>query len=477
MVRVLMPGADPKTVFAAIQPLAHGYQNPDGTYSALVFDFKKQFDWPVTLTISAEEVIVGDSERLPVERVGVVSASIVTGDGFCHLTFYPWDGGEDSEFDVYVPPESGDEIIREWEMRRVRRQVAKASMAELYVKFNETRKRDLLTTLFIDILLLDRKLNESAEGDYPMEELVEFLEEKGEVEFAKDKEKQAAMLKRILLLTMMLPEIKQKFEVLTTMYPYYWLHREERWLEQALGVDPKSKGVEAERRRLVPLIRREVRAVQSNNQRALAEMETVARSLDAVLARQETHDHWQAKVRKFVPMGLQGLFAGGLVVFSGGTNPAAWNMLGNFLASGVLGNVCAVMLQDMEAMTQIQRVAKTLFPWWRVFMSTSVVSIYEASQFVDAQNIAAMQRDKALLDQVPEADRPAAIQRLEAALRERIVAERKSLLTDMLADNTVRLESIVEDIEYAVEVRMQREINKFVSDMTISISTPEPLLN
>ena len=465
-VRVQMPNGNPKAFAEGITPTTRGFRNADGSYSGLVFDQSNDFAWPMLLTITKDEIVVGNVLRRPLTWEGKIWVSDIMG-GYRKLFFEASETKEDEEGEkreLHVTPEVGEEICLEYEMRRLDAQMSKASVADLYRMYNEGRKSDLLMALFLDILLLNRKLNE-IEDLYPMDDLVDYLETKGAIVFTKDEEMKTSMVSKILVLTMMLPQLKQKFEALATMYPYFWIDRETRWLKDAFGVDATTKPLATEFRRLVPLIRREVRTVQANTQRTLSEMEASARSLDAVLARQETHDQWQAKVRKFVPIGMQGLFAGGLIFFSGGTNPAAWNMLGNFFASGVLGNLCGIMLQDMEAMTQIQRVANSLFPWWKVFMQASVVSIYEAAQFVDTQNVAAMERDKTLLDAVKDADRPAAIERLKKTLRERITANKKSLLTEKLAGNTVSIKQIASDIDDAVGENMERQIALYVRDM------------
>lgn len=460
-VRVL-PQDQVAEVLAAIFPLPASLPAPDGRFCSIAFTDDGPEGWPVRLTFTDQEVIFGDT-HMPLNRAGRITVSITLRD-FRILNFYPEDSSG-SDVCLYVPPLLADEIAREWDRRSFDTRLAGAKIADLYTMYNAVRKEDLLIALFSDILLLNRKLNEP-DDDYPMEDLVSYLATMGAFEFAKNAEMQESMLAKVLVLTLMLPPLKQNFEVLSTMYPYYWIRQDARWLEEAFGLDPKSAEARAESRRLIPQIRREVRAIQGNNQRALGEMETVARSLDAVLARQETHEQWQSKVRKYVPVGMQGLFASGLIVFSGGTNPAAWNMLGNFLASGVLGNLCSMMLQDQEAKAQIQRVAGTLIPWWHVFMQTSVVSIFEAAQFVDEQNIAAMQRDKAMLDQVKEAERPAALARLQAALRGRIRAHREKLLHDKLAGGTVSLQEIIDDLHDAIGRQMDQEVSYYITRTT-----------
>lgn len=73
------------------------------------------------------------------------------------------------------------------------------------------------------------------------------------------------------------------------------------------------------RKRCVPLVRREVRTVQGNLARALGEIESAARPIDALLSRREVRQTWTAQARRYMPLAAQGGSALAMVVLSHGT--------------------------------------------------------------------------------------------------------------------------------------------------------------
>jgi hypothetical protein len=346
-----------------------------------------------------------------------------------------------------------------WEVKRLARQLADANLSALYRIYNEAKKSNLLYTLFSDILILNRKLDEGIS----MGELIVALQTKGAIELSEDKAMREATVSKIVLLMMALPKIKQNFELLATMYPYYWFTREAKWQQGAFLKDQNDPSIAAERKHLIPAVRREVRSLQGNMQRSLMEIEAAARPLDVLLAKKEIDGHWQSRTRKYAPLVTQGVFAA-LMISSGGIGTP----LAGFFASGVLGQICNKMLEDIEAVSQIQRAAKTIFPWWEVFIKTLLISIYETGQFIDSQSISAMQRDKRLLDQVALSEKSATIQRMQELLRKQIVTEHENRFIEVLEGKSLLLANIADDIKALVDKEMNQKIDDFVSGMGVT---------
>ncbi len=280
---------------------------------------------------------------------------------------------------------------------------------------------------------------------------------------ADDAKLRETVVTKILALVEMLPGIKQKLELMASLYPYYWLHQENEWLRAAFGEPVAASLGAALQKRTVPLVRREVRTVQANLGRALAEIEAAARPIDGLLSRNEIRKTWSARARKYVPVGIQGASALAMVTLTHGAY--GWTGLGTFLASGVLGNLFENLTQDAESVHQIGRAAQSIFPWWRVFMRALVTTQFEFSRFIDDENLLAMKRDRALLDKITgaaEDKKEAATARLVAALRERIIEERRNRFAEVLAGSGVRLANVVRDIEATIKNEAHEDVAEFI---------------
>lgn len=348
-------------------------------------------------------------------------------------------------------------LWEEWDIAHTQAALAKSSVGGYYREFNEVKKYNLLVILFSEIVLLNHALNR----DISMEEMIARLEEVGAEALAQDKALRETVVAKILALVEMLPGIKQKLELMASLYPYYWLHQESAWLEAAFGAKTAAGLQDSLRKRTVPLVRRQVRTVQANLGRALAEIEAAARPIDGLLSRNEIRKSWSARARKYVPIGVQGASALAMVTLTHGAY--GWTGLGTFLASGVLGNLFEGLTQDAESVHQIGRAAQSIFPWWRVFMRALVTTQFEFSQFIDDENLLAMKRDRALLDKTTgNGNKEAATGRLVAALRERIIEERRNRFAEVLAGSGVRLANVVSDLQQTIQNEAPQDVAEFI---------------
>ena len=92
-----------------------------------------------------------------------------------------------------------------------------SSLPELYKQYNYVKKQNLLIGLFSDIILLNREID----IEISMDELIEELEKISIEEFYNNKKLFQQTTKKILLFSLFLPKIKQNFEYLSSLYPYY----------------------------------------------------------------------------------------------------------------------------------------------------------------------------------------------------------------------------------------------------------------
>ena len=371
--------------------------------------------------------------------------------GVCRATL----GNAQSELSLLGPETLIYALWAEWDSRKTATGLAKAGIADLYSQFNAAKRHNFLLLLFGDIVMLNRSLDAGT----TMDDLVRRINELGAVQFAENNDLRNATVSKILLMISSLPAIKQKFEVLATMGPYHWAHQEIEWVSKAFGNAAGQSISLSERKRIVPLVRRQVRAVQGDLLRSLAQIEAAARPIESILAKDELEKHWSSKVRKVLPLAVQGTIGVTMMALSGGTQ--GWQYVGGALATSTLGNVLGFFQKDREAAAQVQHAAETIFPWWQIFIKTLVVSIFESAEFVDGENERAMKRDREMLNAVPAEKRTATLGKLQAELRRRIVNERKNRFAEVLAGSGIRYQNLLDDLDNAAEKGIRESINEF----------------
>ncbi len=415
---------------------------------------------PIRIAIGSDGFAFG-SASVPTASTGDINVT-KNEDGLCSVTLKYAKGRSQKDLSFLMQASGAFRLWEEWDVRRTSAGLSKADVADLYTQFNQAKKHNLLLVMFGDVILLNRALD----AGISMDELVARMQDVGAAKFAEDDKLRDATVEKILLLTSTLTAIKQKFELLATMAPYYWAQEESRWLSGVFGAEAVTKCVAAERKRIVPLVRRQIRVAQSDMLRSLAQIEAAARPLEAIFARDEIQRHWSSKVRQFLPVAVQGTI-GGLMMLGGG--PAAamgLRMVGGVIATHGLGSILAVFQKDREAAAQVRRAAETIFPWWQVFMRTLVVSMFEAAEFMDHENLQGMKRDKRLLDSTGE-KRETYAARLQQLLRKRIVDERRNQFAEVIDGSGVRLAEVVGDIEKAIGPDMREGVNDFVHNLVV----------
>lgn len=346
-------------------------------------------------------------------------------------------------------------VLREVNVRQAARRVSQAKMAELYSEYNEVKSSNFLLMLFGDIMVLNRRLDNGIAMDHLMSE----LEDVGAAKFLDSAALRDATVGKIMLLLAGLGPIKQKFELLATMSPYYWLKQEVQWLAAAFGTELASKPIATERKRLVPTVRRQIRTVQADILRSLAPIEAAARPLDAIFAREELRLHWSSLGRRATPA-IQALLGAGL--FVSGVVPAFM-----LIGAGVQGANAAFSYfgKNPEAAAQVQRAADVIFPWWKIFMKTLAVAIYESRECAAEWNTAAMKRDKQMLESLPAATRPAAIKNIQRHLRERIMKEKALQCSAFSGGAGIRVYDLMQDLNQAGGEDMKKSIDAFAFNL------------
>jgi hypothetical protein len=367
-------------------------------------------------------------------------------------------------------------VWQEWDARHTAHGVSQATAADLYSQFNEAKTNNFLLVLYGDIVLLNRSLN----AGLTMCELMTRLEEHGAASFAENETLRDATIGKIMLLLAGLTPIKQKFELLATMAPYYWVGQEVKWISAVFGEATASKLSGAERKRLVPILRRHIRGMQGDILRSLSHVEAAARPLDAIFAKEELQKHWSSWVKPFMsPFVAQSIAtrvlptAAAAAVGAGSAAAVSTALLPLLASVGAMQAVSLVsgyFAKHREEGAQVRRAAQVIFPWWQVFMKTLAVSLYESGEFMAEQNTIAMKRDKTLLDSCSAAAKQQIVSTLHRQLRHRIVNEKRTRYGEMLEGTGVRMRDLIEDFQSAAGEGMRESVGEFVASLPVARS-------
>ena len=421
---------------------------------------------PIRVSVRNSEVSYSETETYPLSSAVDLRVDPAN-DGMVRVTT-KWRKGDDVvELRHVAPEQQAFAFWAWWDSEKARHEVAQLTTPGLYSQYNNARKHNFLLVAFGDLILLNRSL----ESGTPISQLCEKLDEVGSEKFADDKDLRDETVAKTMLLASSLQAIKQKYELLSAMAPYYWVQREAGWLSQAFGAESTKTVLTSERQRMVPALRRQIRTIQSDLYRSLGQIESGIRPLESIFSREEVQKHWSSRVRTYLPaatqiaIGIAGLYTGGTSFLI--TGPGM-NLLAGAFATHGLGNILGIFQKDREAAAQVRRAAQSIFPWWQIFMKTLVISIFEAGEFMDSESALAMKRDRKLIDSLPEDKRPAAIKKVNAALRQRIVQERRDQFGEVVDGSGVRVMQIIQDIERASGEQMKTTVDSFVDTLVVT---------
>ena len=402
--------------------------------------------------------------------------------GFKQIDITWSDNKSNGSLSLVAPDKAAEAAMATIQSRQTNKFVSgNAALAELYREYTELRKEDYLFVLFADLILLDRKLQEGI----GISELVRQLKSKGGVEFAENKVLSEATIAKVLVLTEGIRLTKQKLELLTSMYPYYWLQQDAERLAAVFGNMLPNGFIETRRRRIVPRMRQDIRTVQGTILRSLAEIESGSRQIDSMLAKDEVKKHWSSKAMRWGPAIIQGGLAISYLFMTGGAGAAttasmltSQQAIGARMLAGVIGTQAAGQLfgyfqQDKEASAQVKRAAETIFPWWDIFRSTLVVCIYEAGQFLGDLLTESMKQDKDLIDGLPPDRKPAVVDRLRQTLTDMIRQSHERRASAFVVGGDIRLADVIQEIRLTMGPEIRHTLNDFSQRLTLGTDKKE----
>lgn len=417
---------------------------------------------PVRVVVSADAVEIVGVAVVAYSAAGEASIGAHRPDGLRELSLSWRDGETERRERLLLPETAAFRIWEEWEVGRTRHKASCMGFTDLYRSYNAARRHEFLLSMYGEMLLLDRTL----QSGVSMPALVRKLSEMGAVRFAEDKDLRDQTIAKTVVMLDVINQMKQKAEVFATLYPYYWVRSESEWLAEVFGAEAAKAPIAAESRRLVPLVRRQIRSVQAEIMRPLLQIEAAARPIETLLGREEVRRHWSTKARTLLPGAVQAGIGVAMMLAGGAAGIT-------FVASAIgvqgLGTILDRFQRDKEGAAQLMRAAETIFPWWEVLMATMPVSIHESGQFMDDECVRSMKRDRAIADSLVPGRCAEAKARLRGMLMSTILDNRRKAFRELAQGSGVRITDLMDDLRKATAVTFKQSVDTFVAEMTMGL--------
>ena len=380
-------------------------------------------------------------------------------DNRCNF-FIEWNiNNEKESVQCVVPTEISFAILETWETSSAATKSQQLTLPDLYKEYNFCKRNNLLYVLFADIFILNREVNKKES----LSELANKLLKISSTEFYEDKDLLNRASEKIIILNEGISQLKKKLEILGSFYPYYALESETNWLSDAFGSKVAQSVLQVEKNTIISQYRGRVRLVQAEARRTLSEIERAIAPARQFFNKKEIRSTTFSKISSRLPTAAQAVIGVG-VIASGGASA----MLGAMIGINVLGQALNYFQDSKESAASVKNAIEEAASWWQLFMTSSVVTVYETSQFIEEENNRCMIRDKKLLDQVPSNLRSQYLENIPKSLQKKIVREKYNGRLEILDGSGVTIESLVTDITSTIENDMACNVKGFIDSLTIS---------
>lgn len=322
-------------------------------------------------------------------------------------------------YEVTAPLSLINSLRAEVEVRQITHAIAQEKPGALYDRWATLRRDGFLLLLLGDAATLLQELSRGTTLAQASQILSQVDPQK-ELS-AEQKKTLEAALQQLTLLAESLPEIKQRFELVSLEMPYLWAQQEQAWLETIFGEKCAQAVSEKEAKRGRELLARTIRSLIAPMQRSLSELEAAIRPVESVLFREEVQKHWSMKARRYGPVAVTSLFSGAAavasVVTTGGILAIA-PVLGIAFNQILIGET-EKLLRDREKMLTLYRAIDLAAGWLDLLRRGVEISACEAKKFIENENLRAAQRDRKLFEQCPPTLRTKVLENLRKEVQQR----------------------------------------------------------
>ena len=415
---------------------------------------------PTTLAICNNYIVLENKKKYSYDNLENITVKEI-GQNLARLTATIRESKENIHKSLVGP--SGY-IYTAWELLEVNK--AKYSSKdlttpELYKRYHELKKQNLLIGLFSNIMLLNSKLNE----DISMAEVSQYLSQIDSEKFFNDKTFNEKVIQKLLLLSISIEKIKQDYEYLSSFYPYYQFKNELDLIEKGFGPKIAKSMQNFERRRIVSNSRKNVQGVQIKLQRCLSEIERALSPVEQIFEKNQIKKSLFSNITKYFPHAAQVGLVGIMATVGGLTGGVA--VLAGMLGIKMLHDLLRDIQNDREAMARVKKSAEKTCSWWQILNDTFPVILYETSDQIDMENEACMERDKNILLKIPEEKRPQIIENLNNELKRQISDGTKNRFVEILEGTGVRFRSMVDEIETTIQIDLNKNVERALDTLLL----------
>jgi hypothetical protein len=415
---------------------------------------------PQRLMLMPNEIRLNSSLEIPYNSIDNVDVTSLN-EKLSHV-YITYKSGTESEPKklVLIGPRHSSNIFHESvTAKKVQFIIREFDTPQLYEHYHELKKRNLLVGLFSDVILLDMELN----NDITLDNLAKMVSCQTQEEFFKDEETYNNVMKKLILLSLTIPVIKQNFEYLSSYYPYHHFDSDMELISKAFGEKIVQKIKDSERRRIVQISRMNVRKVQADLQRVFSEINGFVIPIEQLYNRENLKNTFWGKFSKKFPALAQGTVFG-TIILSGGLGHIG--VLASMFVIRELGESLQSIQRDKETSHQVKRAWEGAYSWWLVLKNTLPVTIYEVSDSIKMENMTALKRDHNLFSSLKKEDKIEAKFRLNKELRKQILELTQNSYSELMEGTGVRFEMLESKIGLVINQQFSESIEKIVGSLT-----------
>jgi hypothetical protein len=324
--------------------------------------------------------------------------------------------------------------------RRIENVTASLTTNDLYEKYNDLKKQNLLIGLLSDIILLNKEL----ELDISIEDLKKQLRSISAYNLSKNTKLYNQTIKKLIIYTTQLPKLKQHFERLSAFYPYYQLQNEITFISEAFGDEIAKKIENTEWKFILNASRKNIGMIQTKVQKSFSEIERILAPVENIFLREELQKDFIAKVATYAAHGGQAILVGAIMATGAATGGVG--ILAGMLGIRAMSDCLSSLNKDIETTAIIKSAAEKAFSWWNTFRATFPVTIYEVGKTIDDENNRCVKRDYEIFDYLKK-NNAISVKRLDKTLENKIIESTKVRFNEILSGTGILFNEIANKIE------------------------------
>lgn len=393
-----------------------------------------QLQIPVLVRVMDHGLRIGSSAEIPWHQL-TIEDNLAATNG-CSTAQLLHRDDQTWQYALTGPASLVTSLREEVEARQVSHLVSKESPGALYTRWADLRRDSFLFLLLGDVAALLEELDDEAD----LAEVAQLLSKAEPQKLTADQRRALeSAIRQLTLLAAKLPPIKQHLELISLETPYAWAQHEQAWLEALFGKKCAMAAGKKEATRGRELLSRSIRAMIAPMQRSLGELETVLRSTESLLFRDEIQRHWGMKARRWGPVAVTAILTSASFAISG--IPSLLPAMLSPALNQIISSQADEVLRDREKSLTLRRAIGLAAAWIDLLRRGAKVSAAEANRFIENENIRAARRDRLLFEQCPPQLRDSVLGNLRKEVQRRSVDAVRMTFAELAPGSDKRLGS------------------------------------